>query len=621
MKRFIVLLLLIVPFFTNAENVDSTWIVNNYAKKEQYITMRDGIRLFTSIYLPKDTLEKHPVLITRTPYSCKPYGENNFREFWTNHYNSFLRDNYIMVVQDVRGKSMSEGTFVDVRPYIQYKKLNTDIDESSDAYDTIDWLVKNIAGNNGKVGVFGSSYPGFYATQASLCNHPALIAASPQAPVTDWFIGDDWHHNGAFFILDAFNFYAVWGFGINRQEPSKEGFTSPIKIQAKDNYAFFLQTGALPNFTRLTGDGIKFWNEIMNHPDYDAWWQARNVRTACYSIKPAMLIVGGLFDAEDSFGAWNTYKAIKKQSPETNIKLVMGPWSHGQWIEGNATHLGHIMFESNTSEWYATHMEIPFFNYYLKGKGSVEDIYEANVFFTGENDWKQFKQWPPAEAVEKDLYLQSGGKLNWEKSSSEMNSFSEYISDPNKPVPYTESISSHRTIEYLTDDQRFAATRPDVLVFQTDILSKDVTLAGPVIADLQVSISTSDADFVVKLIDVFPDDFKYRENDNYIMSGYEMLVRGDIFRGRYRRSFEKPEAFTPGKISEVKYEMPDVAHIFKKGHRIMIQVQSSWFPLADRNPQKFTDIYHAKDADFQKTTIHIYHDQINKSKIILSVLE
>ncbi|HAQ20522.1 MAG TPA: X-Pro dipeptidyl-peptidase [Prolixibacteraceae bacterium] len=621
MKRIIIWLLLITPFFTKAENADSTWIVNNYIKKEQYITMRDGIRLYTVIYLPKDITEKHPVLITRTPYSSGPYGENNFRKFWNNHYKEYFRENYIMVMQDVRGKSMSEGTFIDVRPFNKHKKLNTDIDESTDTYDTIDWLVKNLAGNNRKVGVFGNSYPGFYAIQAALCNHPALVAVSPQAPVTDWFMGDDWHHNGAFFILDAFNFFVIWGFGNIRKEPTEDEFKSNLKVPTKDNYAFFLRTGAIPNFTKLTGDSIKFWNEMMNHPDYDAWWQERNARTACYNIKPAMLVVGGLFDAEDCFGAWNTYKAIEKQSPRTDNKLVMGPWCHGQWTRTDGTHLGHIKFGSNTVEWYARNMEIPFFNYYLKKKGSVENIKNANVFFTGENIWKQFTQWPPADATEKALFLQSGGKLNWEKSTSRKKSYSEYISDPAKPVPYTEGINSRRTYEYLTDDQRFASTRPDVLVFQTDVLTKDVTLAGPVIADLQTSISTTDADFVVKLIDVFPDDFRYGKDDNYIMSGYEMLVRGDIFRGRYRRNFEKPEAFTADKITQVKYSMPDVAHTFKKGHRIMVQVQSSWFPLSDRNPQKFTDIYHAKDVDFQKATIRIYHDQINNSKIILSVKE
>ncbi len=618
--KYLLILILLFPFIVKAENADSTWIVNNYIKQEQYITMRDGVRLFTSIYIPKDKTEKHPILMTRTPYSCRPYGEKNFRNFWSNHYKEYFREYYIMVIQDVRGKYMSEGTYVDVRPFIKGKKTNKDIDEASDTYDTIDWLVKNIEDNNGKVGVFGISYPGFYSTEAALCNHPALVAVSPQAPVTDWFIGDDWHHNGAFMILDGFSFYTVWGFGNYRPSPTKEPYKTNFKTPIRDDYAFFLKTGAIPDFTKLTGDSVGFWNEIMQHPNYDAWWRARNARSYCYNIKPAMLEVGGLFDAEDCFGAWNTYKAIEKQCPNTVNKLVIGPWYHGQWASNDGTHLGHIKFGSNTTEWYASHLEIPFFNYYLKGEGSPDSISEANVFFTGINKWEKYPQWPPLGEKEKSLYFLPDGKLGWEKASSDKPSFSGYISDPAKPVPYTDGIKSKRTIEYMTDDQRFASERPDVLVFETDVLTDDVTLAGPVTADLKASISTTDADFMVKLIDVFPDNFRYSRDDDYIMGGYQMLVRGDIFRGRYRRSFEKPEPFVPGKVTEVKYTMPDVAHVFKKGHRIMVQVQSSWFPLVDRNPQKYVDIYHAKDSDFQKTTVRIYHDKMNDSRIILPVL-
>lgn len=618
--KYLLILIFLIPVYLKADNADSTWIVNNYTKQEHYITMRDGVRLFTSVYLPKDKTEKHPILITRTPYSCGPYGEKKFRDWWSNHYKDYFRENYIMVVQDVRGKYMSEGDYVDVRPFINDKKTNQDIDEASDTYDTIDWLVKNIEGNNGKAGVFGISYPGFYSTEAALSGHPALVAVSPQAPVTDWFIGDDWHHNGAFMLSDGFSFYAIWGFGNPRHTPGQESIPGKIKVTIKDNYDFYFNIGALSNFTKMTGDSLKFWSEIMNHPNYDSWWKERNARSGCYQIKPAMLEVGGLFDAEDCFGAWNTYKAIEKQSSDTDNKLVMGPWHHGQWSTTDGTHLGHIRFGSNTVQWYAENLEEPFFNYYLKGKGSIENIKEANVFFTGENEWRQFSEWPPKGIADKALYLLPNGNLGWEKSGSE-NAYTSYISDPAKPVPYIDGVSSRRTVEYMDDDQRFAARRPDVLVFQTDALDKEIKLAGPLTADLKVSISTTDADFVVKLIDVFPDDFRYGRDDDYIMGGYQMLVRGDIFRGRYRTSFEKPEPFVPGKTAEVKYTMPDVAHVFKKGHRIMVQVQSSWFPLADRNPQKFIDIYHAKDADFQKATVHIYHDKVNDSRVILPVLK
>ncbi len=620
--RQILLFLLLTGCFNivRAENQDSTWIVDHYAKQERFITMRDGVKLFTSIYIPTDRTEKHPILITRTPYSCAPYGENHFRKFWSNHYKEYCRENYILVIQDVRGKYMSEGEFIDVRPFNPTKKSNQDIDEASDAYDTIDWLIKNMEGNNGRVGVFGTSYPGFYATQAALCRHPNLFAVSPQAPVTDWFMGDDWHHNGALFLLDAFSFYGTGGFGINRRQPDRNGAKSGIVIPVKDSYDFFLRTGAIPNFTKLTGDSIKFWNDLMSHPNYDDWWKKRSVPSVCFNIKPAVLVVGGLFDAEDCYGAWNTYKAIEKQCPATDNRLVMGPWSHGQWNSTDGSHLGHIEFGSNTVAWYTENIEKPFFDYYLKGKGSVDRIKEATVFFSGENKWEQFEQWPPAEVKEKSLYLGADNKLCWEKSVTPQPQFSEYISDPSKPVLHADGIITRKNPEYMTDDQRFAARRTDVLVFETEELTGDITLAGPLAADLKVSISTTDADFVVKVIDVFPNDFKYKGKNGYVMGGYQMLVRGDVFRGRYRNSFEKPEPFIPGKIEEVKFEMPDVAHVFKKGHRIMVQIQSSWFPLVDRNPQTFTNIYEANDSDFKKSTIRIYHDKTNFSKIILPVL-
>ncbi|MBA3675332.1 MAG: CocE/NonD family hydrolase, partial [Chitinophagaceae bacterium] len=488
-----------------------------------------------------------------------------------------------------------------------------------------------------------------YSTEAALSGHHALKAVSPQAPVTDWFMGDDFHHNGAFFAMDGFSFYPT--FGKPHPKPTTNygsGFTTPIK----DNYKFYLQTGPVKNLAKLIGDSIKFWHEMYQHPDYDDWWKARNARVGLYNVKPAMLWVGGLFDAEDCWGAWNSYKAAEKQSPQTNSKIVMGPWYHGQW-SGEGSYLGNARFGSNTSEYYQQNIEKPFFNYYLKNKGDVSQIAEANIFFTGENNWKKYDQWPPANVTNSDLFLNTGGKASFVKSVSTTTetetigdkiktvtdkiqsvfstnkpspNYDEYISDPFHPVPYTEDIHNRRTREYMTDDQRFAERRSDVLTYQTDILNNDVTVAGAVIADLIVSISTTDADFVVKLIDVFPDDFEYDKNlkgsgKEYQMGGYEMLVRGEIMRGKYRNSFERPEAFTPNKITKVKWELPDVAHTFKKGHRLMIQVQSSWFPLADRNPQKFMNIYQADDTDFQKAAIRIYHDGTNNSKIILPVLK
>jgi len=363
----------------------------------------------------------------------------------------------------------------------------------------------------------------------------------------------------------------------------------------------------------------------MNHPNYDEWWQARDARNATKGLKPAMLWVGGLFDAEDCWGAWNAYLAAEKNNPGKSFnKIVEGPWSHGQWARGEGRNHGNILFGSNTSEFYRQNIEIPFFNFFLKGKGDISGIAEANVFITGANEWKKFEQWPPAGVKEENLYFNTDGMLSLEKPSAN-NSFTEYTSDPAKPVPYEENVHLQRTREYMSNDQRFAARRPDVLVFQTNVLTDDVTVTGSVVADILTSISTTDADYVVKIIDVFPDDFKYPESladeTDYPMGAYQMLVRGEVFRGRFRNSFENPEAFTPGKVEEVKFELPPIAHCFKKGHQIMVQIQSSWFPLVDRNPQQFVDIYHCNPSDFVKSDIRIFHDVQNASKIVLPVLK
>ena len=624
MKYSFLFVFLFITGTAFSQNPDSVWITNNYIKIERSIAMRDGVKLFTSIYIPKDSSEKHPILLSRTPYSVAPYGEK-FKATWETSYKEYYKEKYIMVYQDVRGRWMSEGTFEDVRPFNANKQGNQ-VDEASDTYDAIDWLVKNISSNNGNVGVFGISYPGFYSTMAALSNHPALKAVSPQAPVTDWFIGDDFHHNGAFMQMDAFAFYS--SFGRPRPKPTTIG-PGGIDYFTKDNYDFYLKSGALSNLTkRYMGDSIKFWNDLMKHPNYDAFWKARNVRNFVQNVKPAVMVVGGLFDAEDCFGAWRTYQAIEQKSPGTNNKLVMGPWFHGQWARGDGSSLGNVQFGSKTSEWYRENLELPFFNFYLKGKGDVNNIAEANIFFTGENKWKQLPVWPPTGMTPQDMYLQKDGKLSWEKPDApaakqkpkDEASFTEYVSDPAKPVPYTEDVHFDRTREYMTDDQRFASRRPDVLVFETDSLTEDLTLAGPIVADLMVSISSSDADFIVKVIDVFPDKFQYSDTDKYIMGGYQMLVRGEVMRGKFRNSFERPEPFVPKKITKVKYTLPDVAHTFKKGHKLMIQIQSTWFPLVDRNPQKFMDIYHAKDEDFKKATIKIYHNASVGSKIVLPVV-
>jgi putative CocE/NonD family hydrolase len=620
--------ILLIIFFISVRSIlhaqateDTSYVRQNYTKIEKYITMRDGKRLFTSIYLPKDQSKKYPILMTRTPYSSAPYGENAYKRSLGQN-SLFEKAGFIFVYQDVRGRWMSEGDFVDVRPIIDNKKSKTEIDESSDTYDTIDWLIKNLPNNNGRVGIEGISYPGFYSTASLPYAHPALKAVSPQAPVTDWFIGDDFHHNGALFIMDAFSF--ITSFGVPRPAPILPSqFKNGIKYTEKDNYKFYLDMGALPNYKKhYFGDSVKFWDNMMNHPNYDSFWKDMNIRPHLKNITPATMVVGGMFDAEDCFGALHVYDAIEKQNPQTHKNmLVMGPWFHGGWERGDGQFFADQDFGEKTSEWFRENLELPFFNYYLKDEGKM-DLPEAAIFVTGSNKWHKFDKWPPKNTVEKTLYLQANGKLSFDSPKNE-NSYDEYVSDPNAPVPYQDGIQARRTREYMLDDQRFAERRPDVKVYQTDTLKEDITLTGPVVANLFSSTTGTDADYVVKLIDVFPDSYPNpRPNPkNVTLAGYEMLIRGEIFRGRFRNSFEKPEAFVPGKVTEIKYNLPDVAHTFRKGHRIMIQVQNSWFPLADRNPQKFVDINKATDADFQKATIRIYHDNKTASSVKVTVLE
>lgn len=612
------LLFITVSAWAQQNPDDSLFVRTHYTKMETMIPMRDGIRLFTSIYIPKDIspTNKYPIIMTRTPYSCSPYGEDQYSSRLT-QYIHLAREGYIIVYQDVRGRYMSEGEFMDVRPHNPNKKGN-EIDESSDTYDTIDWLTKNIANNNGRVGIYGISYPGFYSTASLPGAHPALKAVSPQAPVTDWFMGDDFHHNGAFFMMDAFRFY--YSFGQPRPEPTTEG-NPGFEMPTPDNYDFFLREGTLKNLTRKYMTNVKFWNQMMEHPNHDAFWQARNIRNHLKNVTPAVMTVGGLFDAEDAFGPWYVYQAIEKQSPQTQNQIVMGPWFHGQWSRGDGEYLGNVNFDTKTSVYYRQEIELPFFNYYLKDKGEWQ-LGEARIFVTGENTWKTFETWPPENAQTQKLYFQPKGKLSFNAPSGK-DQFDEYMSDPNNPVPYTENIHTDRTREYMTDDQRFASRRPDVMVYETDVLAEDVTILGPVFANLFASTTGTDADYIVKIIDVFPDDTpNVSENQEVPMGGYQMMVRGEVMRGRFRKSFEKPEPFTPGKVETIRYLMPDVAHTFKKGHRIMIQVQNSWFPLVDRNPQKFVDIYkEATENDFQKATHRIYFDQTRPSHVEVMILK
>ncbi len=604
-------------FSQPATETDSAFISNNYTKRETYITMRDGIKLFTTIYAPKDVSKKYPFLLKRTPYTVAPYGEH---EFVTSFQNMTLgRQGNIFVMQDVRGRWMSESEFVDVRPVVAHK-TNKDIDESTDTYDTVDWLLKNIENNNGRVGVYGISYPGFYATNALVESHPSVKAVSPQAPVTDWFIGDDFHHGGAFMLMDAASFYN--NFGRPHPKPILPKDFVQRTITYPDNYNYFLKMGALPNYkTKIMGDSIHFWNDLMSHPNYDDFWKARNIRTHLKNTKPAVLVVGGLFDAEDCYGAWRTYEALEKQNtPTLSNRIVMGPWFHGGW-GGRSTgeSLGNIQFGSKTSDYFQTEIEAKFFNFYLKDEGTM-NLSEATIFETGTNKWKNYDSWPPSNAKLRDIYFQPNGKLAYSTPSVQTGA-TEWISDPAKPVPYTEDVGEDRTREYMTDDQRFAARRPDVLVFETDVLAEDLTVVGPIDATLFFSTTGTDADVVVKVIDVFPDDTPDWPGSKVPQGGYQMLIRGEILRGRFRNSWEKPEAFVPNVVTKVPMQLPDISHTFKKGHRLMVQVQSSWFPIADRNPQKFVNIYQARDTDFQKSTHRVFHNSKNASYITIRVMD
>lgn len=621
MKRFVLYLLLLSPFISHAQaDADANWVKENFIKKEYYIPMRDGIKLYTAVYTPKDSSQKYPILMQRTPYSCRPYGEASYRPR-VGPNTSLMKDKYIFVYQDARGRYKSEGKFREMTPAIDNKKSSKDVDESSDTFDSIDWLIKN-TNSNGRVGIYGISFPGFYSSAALPDAHPALKAVSPQAPMSDEFMGDDCNHNGAFFLLDNFGFYS--GFDGPKAENS-ESYAPFFRARYADAYKFFLEFGPLKNANtaKYFSDSNSVWRQVIKHDTYDEFWQSRNIRQHLKNIKPAVLVVGGWFDAEDMFGALKTYAAIEKQSPGNNNRLVMGPWTHGGWASPSWTGFGQYHFGTDLNKYYQDEIETKFFNYYLKDKGSFDQA-EVTLFETGSNQWKNYNVWPPANSHPTPFYFQASGKLSTAKPAG-ANSFTDYISDPNKPVPYTSVISGRRNNEYLVEDQRFAYQRPDVISFETDSLTQDVTLTGEIVANLLVSITGSDADFIVKLIDVWADnDVLPASGANQrptAMGGYQQMVRAEVFRGKFRNSFSKPEPFIRDKIEKVSFKLNEVAHTFKKGHRIMVQVQSSWFPLVDRNPQKFGYIPGMDAKDFQRATIKIYHDGKNSSNVVLPVME
>ena len=650
-----VLLLSFMPSFAQGQMSQqqrelADYIKSHYTKREVMIPMRDGVKLFICIYEPKDKKQKYPIMFDRTPYSVGPYGPDAYKSS-LGPDDLFPREGYIFVYGDVRGRYLSEGEYEDVRPYIPNKKGNQ-IDETSDTYDTVDWLIKNVPNNNGRVGVYGISYPGFYTSMAGIDGHPAIKAISPQAPVSDWFHGDDNHHNGALFLAQNFSFFT--GFGQPRPTPvSNNDYVKRFDYGTQDGYKFYLEMGGMKNagdiYEKKLGMRIKFWDEMMKHPNYDQFWKERNIFPNLKNIHAAVMTVGGWYDNEDLFGALGTYQSIERQNPGIFNVLVMGPWFHGGWARSDGDWLGTAYFGSKTGVYYREHFELPFFNHFLKDKGDISQIKEVNVFDTGANEWRDVPNWSPTVSTDTALYLMDNGQLRFgdgftgKRPPGGQKLFDEYTSDPRNPVPYTEKMNSD-TIRYprdfMTEDQRFAARRTDVLVYQTDPLTADLTVAGSIKPELFISSSGTDSDFVVKLIDVFPDDYQYPETGNklpngqpermrppldstgsiFTPNGYEMLLRGEPFPARFRNSFEKPQPLRPNVPTKISYVMPGIVHTFRKGHRIMVQIQSTWFPLVARNPQKFQANYKlGTAADFQKATERVYHSAANPSRIVLPV--
>jgi uncharacterized protein len=617
-----------------AENVASTSYgfpeFNRYMEEGGYvpsqhrIPMRDGVKLFTLVLAPKDPVEPLPIILQRTPFGIGEGLQRPFpRETWQ-------QDKFIHVFQHVRGRYLSEGTFTHMRPF-NPTKGPTESDESSDAWDTIDWLVKNVPNNNGRVGITGCSYHGFYASMGMVNSHPALKAAALHAPIADWFMGDDFHHNGALILSTSFTFYSK--FERPTDNPLSDSGT-PFPFGTRDGYDFYLQMGSVGNSEKLLQEPIPAWNEFLVHPNYDGFWQARNIRPNLKNIHCPVMIVGGWYDAEDLFGTLQTYRWIEQQNPGVQNVLVMGPWSHIQWTFGvkrEADRLGPIEFGTNLASVFHNDIHAPFFRHFLKGDTNYAPT-KALMFQTGANQWRRFDAWPPRDMETKAFFFQSNGKLGFTPPGHGQPGFDEFLSDPARPVPYTKFMDTGYAPTFMVEDQRFAATRPDVLVYESEPLSEELTIAGPVHVSLNVSTTGTDADWVVKLIDVYAPDFPNPKLDptnvrqqlaffNTQLGSYQQLVRGDVMRSRFRESFERPRAMKPGQVTKVEFTMPDVLHTFRRGHRVMVQVQSSWFPFVDRNPQTFVpNIAFAKPEDFRKATHRVYHSDREPSSVRVGII-
>jgi putative CocE/NonD family hydrolase len=605
------------------------FVRSHYTKYEFRIPMRDGVRLFTAVYVPKastfpDDPGPYPFLMERTPYSVAPYGEDRYPAH-LGPSDEFERSGYIFVYQDVRGRFMSEGNFVEMRPQIDVKTSPKDVDESSDAYDTVAFLLKHVANNNGKVGVWGISYPGFYASASIINGHPAIVAASPQAPITDLFRGDDTYHGGAFMLSANFGFYAPF-FHVQKN-PMLPYPNLPFRWSTPDSYEFYLKAGNIADLDKSLVSPNWLWDDQWKHDTYDSYWKSRDLSQHMKDIHCAVLIVGGWFDAEDLEGPYLTYYAINRYNPGVKTTLVEGPWVHGGWARGDGSGLGDVQFGSRTSVYFREHIQFPFFEHYLKGNGDT--LPKAIVFETGTDVWRRYNQWPPKNVRPEMLYFHGDGKVSF-TAPVQVKSADKYVSDPNRPVPFVGYTTDTVPQRYMTDDQRFASYRPDVMVYESDPLKEDVTIAGPISPRLVVASTGTDSDFDVKLIDVYPEDAKAGAGGEeskrisgqppLLMGGYEQLLRGEPFRAKFRHSLERPEPLVPGKMTQIDFTMPDLFHTFRRGHRIMVQVQSSWFPLTDRNPQTFTDIPHAKPQDFRKATETVFHQEGAASGVEVMVM-
>jgi putative CocE/NonD family hydrolase len=597
------------------------YIKEHYTKTEHMVPMRDGSRLFTIVYAPKDTSHTYPVMLFRTPYSVGPYGPETFRPS-LGPSSDFARDGFIFVYQDVRGQFKSEGEFVVMRPIISERSASNQTDESTDTYDTIEWLLANVVNHNGRVGQWGISYPGSQTVWGMINSHPALRASSPQAPAIDMWLGDDFHHNGAFRLMYTFGWLS--GNARSRSGPV-EARERPFEFGTPDGYQFFLRSGGVGTIDdKYFQKRVPTWSEYMQHPNYDEYWERQNPVKHLKNVQHAILTVAGWFDAEDFYGPMETYRALERLNATNHSTLVVGPWLHGGWGSMPGDALGDIRFGSNTGEYYRQKVELPFFKHHLKNDPDP-DLPEALVFETGLNEWKRYETWPPAGVEASPIYLQPGGRLSFEAPGRRTGTeeFDEFVSDPAKPVPFSAETRTSQGHLWMIEDQRFAASRPDVLTYESEVLQNDVSIAGPIVASIWLSTTGTDADVVVKLIDVYPGVAPDNSPNprGVRMGDYQMLLAGEVFRAKYRGSYSKPEPLEPGKPVKIEFDLRDRCHRFLKGHRIMVQVQSSWFPVIDRNPQKFMDIYKAQSSDFQKATHRVYHNDAMPSQVRLNLMK